>query len=77
MSDHNSVISVVNGVTLNTKHYIAGVDVNNKTFTIWSDFSDTEIMEADRPDGACTDLINELKGLESMIRRMLEDKDGI
>lgn len=75
MSAIDSVISVVNGVTLNTKHYIAGVDVNNKTFTIWGDFSDTEIMEADRPGGACGDLINELIGLETMIRRMLDDSD--
>ena len=62
----------VNAVTVYTRHFIASVDMQNKTFTIYGDFSETEVMRLDEPDRckAFTKLVEELTGLEEMLRRL-------
>ena len=76
MSAQSDAIGMVNGVTINTKHFIAGVDTQNKTFAIWGDFSDTEIFKVpDAKNSPFDAMINELRGLELMIQRMLEETD--
>lgn len=66
------VVEEVNGVTVYTKHFIASVDMQNKTFTIYGDFSETEVMRLDEPDRCktITALVTELTDLEEMLRRL-------
>lgn len=66
------IIEEVNGVTVYTKHFIASADMQNRTFTIYGDFSETEVMRLDEPDRckAITKLITELTDLEEMLRRL-------
>lgn len=69
----------INNVTINTRHFIASVDVQNRTFVIYGDFSDTEIMTLEDEGQKLFlfgDLIAELRDLEAMIRRMLPKEDG-
>lgn len=60
----------VNGVTINTRHFIATVDVKNQTFTVFGDFCDTEIAKLEDVQARIAGLNDELRDLESMLRRM-------
>lgn len=68
----------VNGVTVYTRHYISTVDIQNRTFTIYGDFSDIEVMSLDEPGRhqAFAAMIDELTELEEMLRRMTAKEDA-
>lgn len=68
----------VNAVTVYTKHFIASVDMQNRTFAIYGDFSETEVMRVDEPDRckAFTALVKELTDLEEMLRRLTAGDDA-
>lgn len=62
--------TTVNGLTINTRHFIAMADAKNRTFTVYGDFCDTEITKLDDMQSMIDELIDELRDLESMLRRM-------
>lgn len=65
----------VNSVSINTRHFISTVDAKNQTYTVFGDFTETEIMKLDNPC-LINNLIEELSNLQRMLRKIarLEDK---
>ena len=64
--------TTVNGLTINTRHFIAMTDAKNDTFAMYGDFCDTEITKLNDIRSRFNELHNELRDLESMPCRMME-----